>query len=135
MEKLKEIPSVKLLQILVLLISITILPACEEKQDPLFQLKSTLIGTWQAIPTEEYKPFRDLFIEFKANNTIDKHPTFLGDIYTLISETSLDVRWEDGRGGYTYEISFNKNGTITIYNFEDASITQIEKNITFKKIK
>lgn len=137
MENLKKTSLSKFLKLCALLLSFTLLPGCEEDAILLAGLKNILIGTWQAIPTEQYKPSGELLIEFKADNTIGLHPTMTGDTYSLISTSAIDIRWEHdyGQGGYTYEITFNEDLTITIYNFHDGTTTLNEKNITFKKIK
>lgn len=126
------------LPLLALFLTFTLLSGCEEeKEDPLAELKATLIGTWQVIPTDEYKPYLDYntIIEFKTDHTIGLYEPFIDATYNLITEKSLYIKWKDNTGGYVYEISFNEDQTITIYNFEDNSVTEVIKNITFKKIR
>lgn len=109
-------------------------PGCKkEGLDPLDEWRTRLIGTWQAIPTDEYKPYKDLIIEFKADNTIDLYFPHQGNTYYLISETELKINWKEITRNDVYKISFNKDQTITIYNFDDGTTSEVEKNITFKK--
>lgn len=125
-----------LVPLFLLFFTFTLLSGCEEeKEDLLAELKATLIGTWQVIPTDEYKPYKDLIIEFKADNTIDLYFPHRGNTYYLISETELKINWKEITRNDIYKISFNKDQTITIYNFDDGTTSEVEKNITFKKIR
>lgn len=123
------------LPLLALFLTFTQLNSCEEEDNPIKELNNVLVGTWQAIPTWAYKPYKDLIIEFKADHSIDLYFPFVGDAYYLTSETSLEIIHMENMSHRSYTISFNGDQTITIYNFQDGKTTQVEKNITFEKIK
>ena len=109
--------------------------SCKDN-DPLTEMKAKLIGTWQAIPTAEYKPYKELFIEFKSDQTIGLYEPYLGEVYNLIDESSLTIGWKGSSVGYVFALSYNTDHTITIYRMEDGDPGPFYiKNITFKKIR
>lgn len=112
----------------------TLLISCDNDDEPRPDNQTTLIGTWQAIPTKEYTPWQELTIEFKADQTIHLYAPYLGDSYNLVGETKLEIIKKENSARLTYDITFNEDQTITIYNFQDGTETLNVKNITFKKV-
>lgn len=111
----------------------TLLVSCDNDDEPQPDNKTALTGTWQAIPTNEYTPWQELTIEFKADQTIHLYTPYQGDSYNLVG-SKLEIIKKGSSARQTYDITFNEDQTITIYNFQDGTDTLNIKNITFKKV-
>lgn len=105
---------------------------CSEKEDELLVLKRYLVGGWEVVPTAEYRT-EGLTIEFKPDRTLGEYFFLTGEFYYLVSPTEIAFIPQDSMRGRVYKISFNTDGTITLYNFVDGTVTSEIKNMTFKK--
>lgn len=106
--------------------------SCSDQDDELPALKRYLVGVWEAVPTSEYRA-GELTLHFQPDRTVEDYFYLTGNFYYLVSPTELAFIPQDSMKGLVYKISFNPDGTITIYNFVNGMVTCDIKNITFKK--
>ncbi len=108
--------------------------SCSDQDDELPALKKYLVGVWEAVPTTEYGT-EGLTLHFQPDRTVEDYFFLTGNFYYLVNPTEIAFIPQDSMKGRVYKISFNPDGTITIYNFEDGTLTSNIKNITFNKKK
>lgn len=106
--------------------------SCTEKEDELAVLKRYLVGVWETVPAATSST-KSLTIHFQPDRTVEDYFFLTGNFYYLVSPTELAFIPQDSMKGSVYKISFNPDGTITIYNFVNGTVTCEIKNITFKK--
>lgn len=106
--------------------------SCSDQDDELPALKRYLVGVWEAVPTSEYRA-AGLTLHFQPDRTVEDYFYLTGNFYYLVSPTEIAFIPQDSMKGLVYKISFNPDGTITIYNFVNGMVTCDIKNITFKK--
>lgn len=110
---------------------------CDKKEDkkevPLTEFEARLVGTWKVVATPEYSSSN--VIRFNSDHTIEYYVPLVGDTYRVTVPTEIVFIQKETLKEYVHDFSFNKDGTITIYNFVDNSAASYVKNITFEKMK